>query len=162
MRQLILFRHAKAVPADGHPDDFERELAATGRTDAPLVAKALADAGAAPTVALVSEARRTRETWEAARQAFPKTEAVFLGSLYLAPAETLLLEAERVGAANVMVIAHNPGLHELAARLAHRNASDDVRVRAKFPTAACALFERKDATAAWRLAAYVTPKDLRG
>jgi hypothetical protein len=31
MKQLILFRHAKAVPADEADDDFDRPLADRGR-----------------------------------------------------------------------------------------------------------------------------------
>jgi phosphohistidine phosphatase len=162
MRQLVLLRHAKAMPAGDEADDFARALAEAGRTDAPLIAHALAEAGAAPTIALVSDARRTRETWDLAQPSFPKAEVRFLRSLYLGAAEILMAEAERTGAANVMVVAHNPGLHELASRLAQRPTDLDLRLRAKFPTAAGAIFARKSDDVAWKLGTYVTPKDLRG
>ena len=162
MRQLVLLRHAKAVPAGDGDDDFARALADSGRTDAALVARALAEAGAAPTIALVSDARRTRETWDMAQPSFPKTEVRFLRSLYLCAAEILMAEAERTAAANVLVVAHNPGVHELASRLAQRPTDLDLRLRAKFPTAAGAIFNRKSDDAAWRLGTYVTPKELRG
>ena len=162
MRQLILLRHAKAVPAGDQGDDFARALAETGRADAPLVARALADAGAAPKIVLVSDARRTRETWDLVQPAFAKAEVHFLRSLYLCAAETLMAEAERTGADNVMLVAHNPGLHELASRLAQRPSELDLRLRAKFPTTAAAIFARKGEDAAWKLGTYVTPKDLRG
>ncbi len=160
MRQLILFRHAKAVPSAPGLDDFERDLADAGRLDAPRIARALAEAGAAPTLALVSDARRTRQTWELAQPAFPETRVRYLHSLYLSDAETLIAEAENSGAARVLLVAHNPGLHELAARLAHRNNELETRVRTKFPTAAAAIFARKSNDAAWKLTAFFTPKDL--
>lgn len=161
MRQLVLLRHAKAVPAGEEADDFARALADAGRSDAPLVARALADAGAAPKIVLVSDARRTRETWDLVQPAFAKAEVHFLRSLYLGAAETLMLEAERTGAANVMLVAHNPGIHELASRLAQRPTELDLKLRAKFPTAAAAIFSRKSDDTAWKLGTYVTPKDLR-
>lgn len=161
MRQLILLRHAKAVPAEDEMDDFTRALAAAGRNDAPLVGRALAEAGGTPKIVLVSDARRTRETWDLVQPFFSKVEVRFLRSLYLCAAETLLAEAAQTGAANVMLVAHNPGLHDLASRLAQRASELDLKLRAKFPTAAGAIFARKSDDAAWKLAAYVTPKDLR-
>jgi phosphohistidine phosphatase len=159
MKQLILFRHAKAVPADEADDDFDRPLADRGREDTPRVAAALVEAGAAPDVVLVSDSRRTRETWEFAKPAFPKADVRFLKSLYHCPAETLMLEAERSGRERVMLIGHNPGMHDLASRLAHRNNALEIKLRNKFPTAAAAFFSRKDETTSWKLQAFITPKD---
>lgn len=158
MRQLILLRHAKAVP-HGEVDDFERALAAEGREAAPNVAAALAKAGAAPDMALVSDAKRTRETWELTKPVFGAVKEKLLHRLYNAAAETLMQEAERAKAQSVIVVAHNPGLHDLASRLAYRNDEMDIRVRAKFPPGAGAIFARKDETSSWRLQAFVTPKD---
>lgn len=160
MRQLILLRHAKAVAADEADDDFERGLAPRGREDAPVVAAALAAEGAAPEIVLVSDAKRTRETWELASASFPKAKVKYLRSLYLCAAETLMTEAEKTGADSVMIVAHNPGLHELASRFAHRSNPLEVKLRAKFPTAAGAIFARKDADSSWKLQAYVTPKTI--
>ncbi len=159
MRQLILLRHAKAVPPN-EADDFERGLAARGREDAPQVAAALAAEGAAPEVVLVSDARRTRETWKLAQPAFPEAQVKFLRSLYLCSAETLLSEAEKAGVDSVMLVGHNPCIHELASRLAYRNAPMDTQVRSRFPTAAGAIFERKDEASSWKLKSFVTPKTL--
>lgn len=159
MRQLILLRHAKAVPQDEAEDDHERALAAEGREAAPRVAAALARAGAAPEIALVSDARRTRETWELTKPCFPGTKEKFLKALYLCPAETLMHEAEKAKAWSVLLVGHNPGLHDLASRLAYRNDEMDIRLRAKFPPGAGAIFGRKDDMSSWRLQAFVTPKD---
>lgn len=161
MLQLTLMRHAKAVPDEG--DDFARALADIGREDAPRVARALADAGADPQVVLVSDAKRTQETWALAKAFFPEAQVRLLRSLYLCPAETLMAEADKVaagrnGAQRVMIVAHNPGLHELASRLAVRKNALESKLRAKLPTAGAAIFERKDVDSSWKLQAFITPK----
>jgi phosphohistidine phosphatase len=158
MQQLILLRHAKAAPATDADDDHARPLAPEGREAAPRMAAALAAAGAAPDVALISDAQRTRETWDLATPSFPKAKVSFLKSLYLCPAETLMLEAEKAGANSIILVGHNPGMHELASRLAYRNTELDQKLRAKFSPASGAMFERKDAKSSWRLMAFVTPK----
>ena len=160
MRQLILLRHAKAAVDSDTGEDFDRPLAARGREDAPVVAQALVDAGADPQVVLVSDAKRTRETWALVSPVFPKAEVRFLKSLYLGSSETLATEAEKAGAERVMIVAHNPGLHELASRWAHRNNPLETKLRGKFPTCAGAVFMRKDADSSWKLQAFVTPKTI--
>lgn len=159
MRQLILLRHAKATPGSETGEDFDRPLAQRGRDDAPVVGRALAEAGAAPQIVLVSSARRTRETWELVAPWLQAATVRVVDALYNAPADLILREAEAAGVANVMVIAHNPGLHELASRLAHRMNTMESRVRTKFPTAAAAFFMRQDDDASWKLRDYITPKD---
>jgi phosphohistidine phosphatase len=159
MFQLVLLRHAKAAVDSDTGEDFDRPLASRGRGDAPVVGKMLADAGANPEIVLVSSARRTRETWELVAPHFKLASVNFVDKLYLAPSDLIIRLAEEAGAARIMIVAHNPGLHELASRMAHRMTSLESRVRAKFPTAAGAIFERADEAASWKLKDYVTPKD---
>jgi phosphohistidine phosphatase len=145
MDQLILMRHAKAVPAEGAPDDHARALAARGHADAAAAGVALARTGLAPTLALVSTARRTRETFDGVRPHLGDCAVRFVDALYDAEAETIFNIAVRDGAgtACVLVIGHNPGLHDLAAWLV-RDAADGSRlarnVLAGFPTSAFAAF----------------------
>jgi phosphohistidine phosphatase len=160
MRQLVLLRHAKAAVDSDTGQDFDRPLAPRGREDAPVVGKALADAGAEPELALVSAAKRTRETWELVSAAFPGVEARFLDELYDATAETLLHLVEHAKVARLMIVGHNPGLQELAIRLARRNTPLDAAVRAKFPTCAAALYSRKDDLGALKLQEFITPKTI--
>jgi phosphohistidine phosphatase len=160
MRQLVLLRHAKAVPPSEAVGDSERQLAARGREDAPQIAAALAAEGAAPEIVLVSDAKRTRETWQLAKPSFAGAKETFLRSLYLCSAETLMAEAEKAGAENVMLVGHNPGMHELASRLAYRNSPIEAKLRAKFPTAAGAIFTRKDDASSWKLQTFLTPKTI--
>ena len=159
MRQLVLLRHAKAAANSDTGEDFDRPLAARGREDAPVVGKALAAAGADPQLVLVSSAKRTREMWALVAPSFPAAKVEFRDELYLGEAELLFKAAEEVGVERVMVIAHNPGLHELASRMAPRMNAVESTLRAKYPTAAGAIFERKDDQSSLRLKDCITPKN---
>src|SRR5690242_529305 len=118
MRRLILFRHAKAAPRAPSGEDIDRPLDEKGLADAALMGRVLAGEGLTPDLALVSSSRRTRETWAQLAAAFPNARAVVCDGLYNATAEEILAE---IGAAEpsgtLMVVAHNPGLHELAIEL---------------------------------------------
>jgi phosphohistidine phosphatase len=146
MQRLILLRHAKAesVPASG--GDFERALTERGRRDAALIGRVLAEAGYLPDLVLVSPARRAAQTWDEVARAFPDARVKDARSLYLATSEQIadLVDGagEHVGA--LMIVGHNPGLHELALSLATAAsatpAADAVLTQA-FPTAAAAVFD---------------------
>ncbi|HLY79463.1 MAG TPA: histidine phosphatase family protein, partial [Caulobacteraceae bacterium] len=116
MRRLILFRHAKAEPRGPGQDDFDRPLAARGWEDAAIVGRALAADGFAPDLALVSPARRTAETWICARDAFPRIRAELMRGLYNAGPDEIRAAIDQVAdrCETLIVIGHNPGLHELA------------------------------------------------
>jgi phosphohistidine phosphatase len=145
MRRLILFRHAKAEARAGAQKDIDRPLAARGREDATLMGRVLARKGLVPDLALVSDSRRTRETWERLAPAFPAAKARYAHELYNATAEELLESVDEAadGAEAVIVIGHNPGLHELAVNLLIDGGaapSDIERMSGKFPTATAAAF----------------------
>lgn len=141
--RLILFRHAKAEQAAGRGEDFERRLAPRGRRDALRVAEALAALGVAPDLVLCSAAARTRETWAQARVAFEAALNVQMRrDLYLADRETILAVIHEAGGTcrTLMVIGHNPGLQDLAMRLAGSGIPAlRQKLAEKFPTAAAAM-----------------------
>ncbi len=150
MRRLILFRHAKAEPRAAGEDDFDRPLAERGREDAALVGQALARQGFAPDAALISPARRAAETWIYARDAFPRIRAELMRGLYNAGPEDIRAAIERVAdrSETLMVIGHNPGLHELAVELlieASASHAEIERIASSFPTATAAVYEIDDA-----------------
>ena len=159
MQQLVLLRHAKAAQLSDTGEDFDRPLAPRGQDDAPVVGKALKEAGADPELVLVSAARRTRETWALIAPHFPNAKVEFRQELYLAEAADLMQAAEDADVERVMVVAHNPGLHEAASRLARGVSVLESKLRAKYPTCAGAIFKRKDESRSWKLHAYLTPKD---
>jgi phosphohistidine phosphatase len=117
MDLLILMRHAKAVPEHDAPDDRSRALSPRGRLQAGEAAVALIAHDFRPDRALVSAAARTRETWAIAAPALGDPPVDFRETLYMAQPETIWAEALRAKAARVLIVAHNPGLHALAALL---------------------------------------------
>nr|AQQ75188.1 hypothetical protein [uncultured bacterium] len=61
---LMLLRHAKAKRPEDGVDDFDRKLSRRGREAATELGSLLRAEGLAPDFALVSAAKRTRQTWE--------------------------------------------------------------------------------------------------
>jgi phosphohistidine phosphatase len=150
MKELLLLRHAKSSWAEPGQDDFERPLNKRGRRAAAHMATWLAIQGLQPKLVLCSSARRTRETLDLLHAALGARVPMNIEpGLYLADAATLLARLQRVDATvpSVLVIAHNPGLQELACDLANAPGATDpatrARLRQKFPTAALALFRLK-------------------
>jgi phosphohistidine phosphatase len=166
---LYLLRHLKSSWTDPTLPDRERPLAPRGRRDGERIVKELVRLGVKPELVLCSSAERTRETLELIRPALnPTTTLQLEDDLYAASCARLL---ERIHAVPepvtaLMLIGHNPGLHELAVRLASAGAELE-RLRAKFPTGALAKLTLPTTT--WKrlsaadalLAAYVVPKQLR-
>lgn len=123
-----------------------------------------------PDLILCSPARRTRETLEALREQLPESVAVQIdGALYLAEASRLLerLRALPDDVRDVLLIGHNPGLHELALALAAPDGSRGYRrLREKLPTGALVVLELRSAS--WRavapgsarLVSFTRPRDL--
>ena len=141
MPTLHLVRHAKAS-RDTPVDDHDRPLAPRGRKAAPVMARWMAEKGIAPELVLVSTARRCRETWAGMQPEFPSRPTVEAeDGLYLASATQLLARLRRLpaGRREVMLIGHNPGLHELAVHLAGDGAAAERRqLQEKFLTGALA------------------------
>jgi phosphohistidine phosphatase len=142
MNRLILMRHGQAESRAGG-GDVARRLTAAGAGAVAETARQLAEAGFAPDVVLVSTAQRTRETWAAAEASFPAAEAAFETLLYNADSETILDCVEAVEAGCVMVVGHNPGIHDAAVRLLLKDpkpAAATARLISGFPTSAAAVF----------------------
>lgn len=172
MHQLLLLRHAKSAWEDAATPDRDRPLNARGRHDAATLRAALRDLGLAPDLILVSPARRTLETLAALEpwDDTPLTEE--MDDLYLASTETLMKALRGVAGTvrAVMLIGHNPGMHELAAGLTDERASAAHLVQAVkkgFPTAALAEFTLSGpwsslAEGGGRLTRFLTPRMLSG
>ena len=131
MQSLILFRHAKAERPHEAPNDRARRLTERGRREAAEAGSAIDALEIRPVVALVSTAVRTRETWEIGQAELSwKPRIRLTDALYGAGPEAIWQEAaQAVGedeTGGVIVVGHNPGLHELVARLL-RQARDSSR-----------------------------------
>ena len=141
MKRVILLRHAKAQRSTGEPD-HDRPLAPAGVEAAGQAARSIVAARWNPDIAIVSDASRTRQTFEAMRALLPAELEVRLDpGLYDAtPAAILALIRETPDdRACLLVIGHNPGIGEVAHRLALKGAAGDLaRLAGGFPTAAIA------------------------
>ena len=143
MKRLLLLRHAKSARPAGVLD-HERPLERRGFEDSRVMGAYLRQEMLLPDLVLVSTSNRTRQTWDVVIQGLGGVpSASFEPRLYDAPAARL---AKVIGETaqtvrSLMLIGHNPGLHELAVALADEN-SPTFRALAsgKFPTAACVSF----------------------
>ena len=143
MDRLILMRHAKAERRSASGEDFDRPLTEEGRRDATVIGVALAKDGLAPSLALVSASQRTVETWEAMQGSFPKARMQVLRNLYNAAPMEILDALEGVTAATVLVVGHNPGIHELSVGLLKEGGAGSAvlgKVASRFPTATAVAF----------------------
>lgn len=140
MRLLYLLRHAKSSWGDPGLEDRDRPLNSRGRRAARLVAEHLRAEGVSPELVLCSASLRTRQTLAAILPTLEgELEARIEVALYSAGAEELVERLRTVPAStsSVLVIGHNPGLHELALSLAG-TGRDLERLREHFPTGALA------------------------
>lgn len=170
MRRLLLLRHAKAESAAPGIVDRTRALAERGRKEAAKIGAYMASHGLVPDRVLVSPAARTQETWKHTATAFrPAPGATSVEALYDATPHAILAAIKDAPPAThtLMVVAHNPGLHELALMLV---ATGDVdtreRLREKLPTSGLVIIDfafdewGKLHPQSGRLERFVTPKSL--
>lgn len=119
-RILILLRHAKSDWSGSVPD-IDRPLAERGTAQAPLAGRWLAGHAGRIDLALVSPARRARETWElASAQLEPLPPARSEDRVYAASADQLLDIVHGVPdtVQTLLLVGHNPGMEQLASLLA--------------------------------------------
>jgi phosphohistidine phosphatase len=169
MNRLMLLRHAKAVPPEDGLADRDRPLADKGERAMAAVGAWAAERGLLPDLVLCSTSARTRQTLALILPPLKQPDVRFEETLYLVDAPALLQRLRRVAAdrASVMVVGHNPGLHELAMALMQSGAgAAGRRLKESMPTGALAVFELDGSwpsldRGSARLVAFVTPKELR-
>ncbi len=175
MRRLLLLRHAKTETNAPSGHDQDRRLDDRGRRDAAEIGDWIGRHPPFPDQVLVSPAIRALQTWELAREAMkghvPQPKVEFLPELYGADPTQLLTTIRMASATDprrLMLVGHNPGLHELALTLA--GSGDDAAKKAlsdNLPTSGLAIFDF--ATHDWnevsfrrgKLILFVSPKLLR-
>ncbi len=140
MKRLILTRHAKSAWDDPALSDHDRPLNDRGRAAAADLGTWLASRGHVPDLVLCSDALRTRKTWAGLAPALPGSPVVELKpALYHAGPDVMLAVLRHARGDRVMMIGHNPGIAEFAARiLARPPASADF---AHYPTGATLVVE---------------------
>lgn len=170
MRTLHLLRHAKSSWEDPRLADHERPLDPRGERAATLMAVHLGQCGVAPDLVLVSSARRTLQTVERIAPHLPEgTRVAQEPALYEADDDALLHRLRRLEPELdcVLLVGHNPGLHELALCLVGSGDADTrAQLARKLPTGA--WLELAVPGDSWRTLApgcaslrrFVVPKDL--
>lgn len=142
MQQLLILRHAKAVPWSSTAEDFPRKLDHAGVDHARKVANWICHELELPQSILCSPSQRTRETLAPLLAMQPALEAVsrFVPQIYhgtLATLETLLhsafAEADRV-----LIVGHNPGIEHLLSDVVHHRHQDEI---SRLPTGTLAVVE---------------------
>lgn len=144
MRRLLLLRHSKTERPEPGERDRDRKLTPRGRADAPLIGAYMARHRLIPDLVLVSPAQRTLETGALVAAALSKSPRVAKDErIYNAATQTLAdLIRETGDARTLLVIGHNPGLHDLATALI---GSGDVEAREnlkeKLPTSGLVVID---------------------
>jgi phosphohistidine phosphatase len=175
MRRLMLLRHAKTETDAPSGRDQDRRLDDRGRKDAAEIGHWIGAHPPFPGAVLVSPAVRAQQTWEIAGAAMKETAPApyleLLPELYGADPEQLLQsirEASVHDPKRLMLVGHNPGMHELA--LALVGSGDEAGLRAladNLPTAGLAVYDfavddwNDVAFRRGRLVLFVSPKMLK-
>jgi phosphohistidine phosphatase len=175
MRRLMLLRHAKTETEAPSGRDQDRRLDERGRRDAAEIGNWIGRHPPFANTVMVSPAVRAHQTWEIAWEAMKDRvqppEVEYLPELYGAdPAQLLetIRSAVTTDPKHLMLVGHNPGMHELA--LALVGSGDEAGRKAlshNLPTSGLAVFDF--ATKDWsdvafrrgRLVLFVSPKLIK-
>jgi phosphohistidine phosphatase len=169
LKSLYLLRHAKSSWDKPDLADHDRPLASRGQRAAARMAVHIRTANVHPELVLCSSAVRALQTYRAIAPALaPSVELSVEDALYGASwadlLERLQVLPERVG--TVLLIGHNPAMHELAIELAGDGAAAALaQLGEKFPTGALASL---DVPGQWEalepgqahLESLIVPRDL--
>ena len=149
MRRLMLLRHAKTENDAPSGQDQDRRLDDRGRLDAAAIGGWIGRHPPLPDTVLVSPAVRALQTWEIVREAIkthaPPPRVEYPAELYGAdPAQLLQMirMAENTDPLRMMLVGHNPGMHELALALAGSgDAAAKKALEDNLPTTGLAVFD---------------------
>ncbi len=138
-KKLYLLRHAKSSWKDFAIKDFDRPLNKRGKTDAPMMAKLIAEMGVSPDIILSSPAKRAKCTAEYFSKALDK-KIEFDDSIYEASPSQLLALVKEVFKHHkeVMVVGHNPSFTALSNMLLSDQKIENI------PTAGIVALAFKD------------------
>jgi phosphohistidine phosphatase len=168
VKTLFVLRHAKSSWEAPDVDDHERMLSPRGVRAAELMAVYLAQCPVRPALALSSTARRALDTAAPIHRRLGIPCLTDRG-LYLAEPDTIRARITQLDEpeSSVLLIGHNPGLHDLAYGLTgNGDRAARARLRKRFPTAALAVLQFD--AARWSdvepgrgtLVEFTTPADL--
>ena len=141
MHRLILMRHAEAAVETG-AGDHARPLTRRGQSEAVRAGEALAEVGC-PEFALVSDSRRTRETFDIVQDRLGVAVPHRLSrDLYGASPRVIMEASHDVPPAlhSLLIVGHNPGIADLVGQ-STRDGNDPILAAqaAQFSTACFAV-----------------------
>jgi phosphohistidine phosphatase len=175
MRRLMLLRHAKTESDAPSGRDRDRRLDERGQSDAAEIGGWIGRNPPVPDSVLVSPAVRAHQTWdivwEAIKDLASKPHVELVPELYGAQ-PTQLLQTIRLASVSdpkrLMLVGHNPGMHELALALAGSgDAASRKALADNLPTSGLAVFDfaiddwNDVAFRRGRLVLFVSPKLLK-
>jgi phosphohistidine phosphatase len=143
MLRLFLMRHAEAVQGN---NDRMRPLSSRGRAQAVSIGRELHKLSLAPEYAICSPAKRTSETYDVLAEFIPQTGLIYPEYMYNAAVETLFEEISHFSDTyrSVLMVGHNPGIHELSRLLVEHGSSYDLgRLAGSFLPSMLAVIECK-------------------
>jgi phosphohistidine phosphatase len=175
MRRLMLLRHAKTEHDAPSGRDRDRRLDDRGRSDAAEIGGWIGRHPPFPDSVLVSPATRAHQTWEIVRETMkdraPKPQVELVPELYGADPSQLLQIIRAASASDpqrLMMVGHNPGMHELALALSGSgDAAGRKALADNLPTSGLAVFDfsvddwADVAFRHGRLVMFVSPKVLK-
>jgi len=173
MRRLMLLRHAKTETDAPSGSDRDRRLDERGQHDSVILGEWIATHPPFPEIVLVSPAVRARQTWDTAwdtmKERCPVPQVDVRTELYGADPAHLLRAIRSVPDCDqLLLIGHNPGMHEIALMLMDGSVTDAGRdLSINLPTAGLAIFDFDvsdwgDVTyRSGRLVRFVSPRLLR-
>lgn len=163
LKHLLLMRHAKSSWSNPGLRDHERPLNGRGRRSADIIGQTLSAKGYAPDLIWASDSARTTETAKRLIRVIPGSQTIryFPGFYHAGPSQVLQI-ADGEGepeVSSLMWLGHNPGWGDLFYRFSGQDHP--------FPTAACAILERKSeghwlSPDVWNFKTLLLPRNLLG
>jgi phosphohistidine phosphatase len=149
MRRLMLLRHAKTEHDAPSGRDQDRRLDKRGLTDAAEIGGWIGRHPPFADSVLVSPAIRARQTWDIAWEAMkdfaPQPRVELVSELYGADPSQLLQtirDAAAFDPQRLMLVGHNPGMHEVALALSGSGDAHGRKALAdNLPTSGLAIFD---------------------
>jgi phosphohistidine phosphatase len=170
MKSLHLLRHAKSSWKDPGLNDHDRPLSKRGRQAAKMMAAYLRWSKIAPDLVICSTAMRAQQTLGPIANAKKPPKVILEREIYGGTQQALWEQLWNLpeSAKSVLLIGHNPALHDLALELAQADSNKLLpSAGEKFPTGAMASFRFDGAWKALEphgavLASFITPKAIAG
>lgn len=147
MKKLYLIRHAETVSGSEKCEDKDRKLSPNGIYQSLQLGAHLKERGVRPDLILCSTALRTRETLDNLLNQLDANgcDIRHEDRLYLCGPNEMLNALYQIpdDKTSVMMVAHNPGVSELALALAKKGHEEKLQVlkNGAYPTAAMTAFD---------------------